>query len=109
MMHKELMILISSNGAGMLQPIYDVCVDILVGNDRGTGNTVCFWPGVCWGTGAVLHFDTHTLTITSTGFYAVFGLTPDGVEARKFEPYHTRPLVQYHPLSTSSPPALATP
>ena len=50
------------------------------------GNTVCFWPGVCWGTGVVLRFDTRTLTITLTGFYAVFGLTPDSVEAQKFEP-----------------------
>ena len=60
--------------------------DICLGNDRGTGNTMCFWPGVRWGTGAVLYFETRTLTITSTGFYVVFGLTPDGVEARKFEP-----------------------
>ena len=30
-----------------------------LGNDRGTGNTVCFWPGVCWGMGVVLHFDTQ--------------------------------------------------
>ena len=29
--------------------------------------------------GAVLHFDTHTLTITSRGFYKVFGHTPDSV------------------------------
>ena len=50
-----------------------------LGNDRGTGNTVCFWPGVHWGTGAVLHFDTCTLTITLRGFYTVFGHTPDGV------------------------------
>ena len=47
-----------------------------LGNDRGMGNTMCFWPGVCWGTGAVLCFDTRTLTITSRGFYAVFGHTP---------------------------------
>ena len=59
---------------------------LYIGNDRGTGNTVCFWPGVCWGMGVVLRFDTCTLTITSMGFYAVFGLTPDGVEARKFKP-----------------------
>ena len=60
--------------------------DGALGNDRGMGNTVCFWPGVRWGMGAVLCFDTRTLTITLTGFYAVFGLTPDSVEARKFEP-----------------------
>ena len=48
-----------------------------LGNDRGMGNTVCFRPGVCWGTGAVLRFDTRTLTITSRGFYVVFGHTPD--------------------------------
>ena len=40
---------------------------------------MCFWPGVCWGTGVVLCFDTCTLTITSRGFYAAFGHTPDSV------------------------------
>ena len=45
----------------------------------GTGNTVCFWPGVRWGAGVVLHFDTCTRTITSRGFYVVFGHTPDSV------------------------------
>ena len=50
-----------------------------LGNDRGTGNTVCFWPGVHWGMGAVLRSDTRTLTITSRGFYAVFGHTPGSV------------------------------
>ena len=64
-----------------------------LGNDRGTGNTMCFQPGVRWGMGVVLHFDTRTLTITSRGFYAVFGLTPDGVGAQNSNPYHTRPLV----------------
>ena len=29
--------------------------------------------------GMVLHFDTRTLNITSTGFYTVFGHTPDSV------------------------------
>ena len=43
------------------------------------GNTMCFRPGVHWGMGAVLHFDTRTLTITSRGFYVMFGHTPDGV------------------------------
>ena len=57
-----------------------------LGNDRGTGNTMCFQPGVCWGMGVVLHFDTGTLTITSRGFYTVFGHTLDGVEAQKFKP-----------------------
>ena len=42
------------NGTSQMQTL-DI---FLVGNDRGTGNTVCFWPGVCWGMGAVLHFDT---------------------------------------------------
>ena len=51
-----------------------------IGNDRGMGNTMCFWPGVHWGTGAALCFDTHTLTITSRGFYTVFGHIPDGEE-----------------------------
>ena len=37
----------------------------MLGNDRGMG--------------AVLHFDTQTLTITSRGFYVVFGHTPDSV------------------------------
>ena len=54
-------------------------LDMYLENDRGTGNTMCFWPGVCWGMGAVLHFDTHTLTITLRGFYSVFGHTPDSV------------------------------
>ena len=62
-----LCLFITSHGAGC------------VGNERGTGNTVCFWPGVHWGTGAVLRFDTRTLTITSRGFYVVFGHTPYGV------------------------------
>ena len=52
---------------------------IPVVNPRGMGNTMCFWPGVCWGMGTVLHFDTRTLTITSRGFYTVFGHTPDSV------------------------------
>ena len=43
----------------------------MLGNDRGTGNTMCFRPGVRWGMGVVLRFDTHTLTITSRGFIAV--------------------------------------
>ena len=71
-------------------------IPIFLGNDRGTGNTVCFWPGVRWGTGAVLRFDTRTPTITSRGFYVVFGLTPDGVEARKFKPV---PYLSSHPAS----------
>ena len=72
--------------------IYCYALILGLGNDRGMGNTMCFWPGVCWGTGAVLWFDTHTLTITLRGFYVVFGHTPDGVEARKFEP-HTIPVL----------------
>ena len=61
------------------QKIDGMATRLSIGNDRGTGNTMCFWPGVCWGTCAVLHFDTCTLTITSRGFYMVFGNTPDGV------------------------------
>ena len=47
---------------------------------------MCFWPGICWGMGAVLCFDTHTLTITSRGFYTVFGHTPDSVRNFYFIP-----------------------
>ena len=92
--------------------MWGVCLKLTIlqlGNDRGMGNTMCFWPAVHWGMGVVLRFDTHTLTITLRGFYVVFGHTPDGLEAQNSNLYHTHPLIQCYPLSTSTPPALATP